>query len=214
MLDQVVHWFQSLDTAYQAVLAVPGSGIVVWAAKAAWGSIRPATADEWTAQVERFRAISPKLEALWNRYSGAPRVDWSLYPKEGATVRDRELFQAEARRASKLFLRSLPQRVRLGRWIGRDRDDIWLDIIATMADPLSSIRFGGGRSFGVETPGGAMNDVAGMSVVACSRLAAGEMPARATSLLAVVRYESQRRRLLRAEQQFVAHLTQKRIGSP
>lgn len=211
MLDQVVDWFRSLDLAYKAVLAVPGSGIVGWAAKVGWARIRPATAEEWTAQAERFRAISPKLEALWSRYAGAPRLDWSLYYKDGATVRDRDLFDAEAKRASKLFLRSLPQRVRFGRWIGRDRVDVWLDIIA-MVDPLSDMKISG-QSHGVKTEGGVMNNVAEMSVVACSRLASGEMPARAASLLAVARYERQRRRLVRADQQLFASVTQKQIGS-
>jgi hypothetical protein len=212
VLEQLTHWIQSLDTAYKLMLGLPGSGLVVWSGKAAWERIRPATADEWTAQLDRFRACSPKLEALWNRYAGAPRVDWSLYHKEGASVRDRELFEAQAKRASKLFLRSLPQRIRLGRWVGRDPDDIWLDIIATMASPLSDMKFSG-RSFGVETTGGVMNDVAGMSVVACSKLASGEMPARAATLLAVARYESRRRRLVRAEQELFAQISQKQLKS-
>jgi hypothetical protein len=211
VFEQMTHWVESLDTAYKVMLGVPGSGLVVWAAKAAWQRIRPALSDEWTAQSDQFRAASPNLYALWNRYSGAPRVDWSLYPTEGATERDRELFQAEARRAARLFLRPLLQRVRIGRWIQRDLDDVWLDIISTLANPLSDVKISG-RLFGVESEGGVMNDLAGMSVVACSRLASGEKPALRATLLAVVRFETQRRRLVRIEQQFLGQVTQKRIS--
>lgn len=210
MLEQAMHWIQSLDTAYK--VGLPGSGVAVLVWKTLWPRLKPAAADEWTSQTERFRACSSKLEALWNRYAGAPRVDWSLYHKDGGTVRDRELFDAEAKRASKLFLRSLPQRASLGRWIARDPVDVWLDIIATMASPMSDMKFSG-RSFGVETTGGAMNDVAGMSVVACSKLASGEMPARAATLLAVARYESRRRRLVCAEQELFAQISQKQLKS-
>jgi hypothetical protein len=205
VLDQLWQWFDAIGPFSKLVAAIPTSLLVKEAAKAVWQRIRPATAKEWVELADRFGTTSPNVYSIWNRFEGAPRADWWLYHQEGATVRDRDLLQAEAKRAAQLYLRSLPQRLRVGLWIGRDVEDVWLEVITALVHPRSDVKLSG-RSFGVNTEGAVLENVAEMSKVACMKLAAGEKPALKASLLAVARYERQRRRLIRADKEFLAQV--------
>jgi len=125
---------------------------------------------EWLEQEERFRRLGKRVQAVWNTRRDTGQVTWSVYPHAGATSGDTQAFIAEARLASQLLVRAGLERVS-----ERDIEDLWLDLVRSLTTPDSDMRFEGTEN-GIETDGGAIEDLSGRSARACVLLAGGTRP--------------------------------------
>lgn len=150
--------------------------IVRWGATRVYLSAKPVTAEEWLAQSERFKHVNDHLEGIWQRQFDARPATWHLIPKPPqSSMRDVQLFEAEATLASKLLMRSLRYRFRFNWLIKRGHVDRWLNATASLVDPGSDVQITG-QTYGVKHEGGVADGLATMSSIACVRLASGARP--------------------------------------
>ena len=132
--------------------------------------------NDWRAQEERFRRLNKNIEGHYEHDIGSRILRWSIYSSEGATARDRELFETEARMASRLLRAALeyPEGKFIG-CFGSDEVDQWLNAIRPLVDPGTRAT-STGRSEGRKTVGHFVAELPVMSANACVKLAAGERP--------------------------------------
>ena len=129
---------------------------------------------EWLTLAADFRGIPHQVEAMWSRHNLRDPAEWFVYPKGSTTLRDVQLFRAIATRAAARLDR--PWWRRGGRGVlATDPVDRWLNVAAVLAAPGDDIR-GTSTALGVRHASGAVDDVVQLSVVACNRLASGDMP--------------------------------------
>ena len=130
------------------------------------------TAQEWGELEGRFERISGEVDGIWSHYPDTGLVKWSVHPRSGeGTPRDVQRFLAEAKTAG-LAIRRMPTAPgKFHMAPEADPADVWLNAVAAIVDPATSMR-GSGRDEDGDHTTGYIDKVVEASKVACARLAA------------------------------------------
>jgi len=137
----------------------------------------PVGPDEWREQARRFGEINKKVGGHWERHPDSRVLQWSIWPSEGGSPRDRELFEGEAIHASRLLKRMLGySEDKYVTWFGSNEVDQWLTAIRSLVHPGTDMESSGVDENGRKSAGRYVDELPTMSAIACVKLAAGVRP--------------------------------------
>lgn len=166
----------ALALGFAIAAAVLGILLVVESRRRAHTS-KDVSPDEWRAQEACFRNIKGEISGIWMQRNRTGTINWHISRANGATARDLQSFEDEAKAASQLLARTLPHYSprEFRRTFGINTVDQWLNALMMLRiDPASKFRHSSHGA--VESEGRSVSRLVEMSALSCARVATGGRP--------------------------------------